>query len=62
MRTWMPSTCCCRFCASGKAIVTDSIPKSSFFNQLACDLEVDMRQWWRPDVSVPQAPHQSPTA
>jgi ParB family chromosome partitioning protein len=25
--------------------------KSSFFNQVACDLGVDMRQWWRPDAA-----------
>jgi ParB family chromosome partitioning protein len=25
--------------------------KPSFFNQVACDLGIDMRQWWRPDAT-----------
>jgi ParB family chromosome partitioning protein len=25
--------------------------KSSFFNQVACDLGIDMRQWWRPNAA-----------
>ena len=25
--------------------------EESFFNQVACDLGVDMRQWWRPDTA-----------
>jgi ParB family chromosome partitioning protein len=25
--------------------------EDSFFNQVACDLGIDMRQWWRPDAA-----------
>jgi ParB family chromosome partitioning protein len=28
--------------------------EDSFFNQIACDLDMDMRQWWRPEASYLQ--------